>query len=138
MDWIKNAIHKEVKKHKSNDPFKIASSKNILIRYLPLGSTLGFYEKVYRQKIITLNHDLNNDYLMRYVCAHELGHAVLHADANTPFLRKNTLFSTDRIECEANFFATQLLLYDKVLEDYETKFDVLRESGIPYEMERFL
>jgi len=30
------------------------------------------------------------------------------------------------------------LLYDKSLKDYETKFDIMRESGIPYEMERFI
>jgi Zn-dependent peptidase ImmA (M78 family) len=42
------------------------------------------------------------------------------------------------VEREANEFAVNLLLYDKNLQDYETKFDCLRDNGIPYEMERFL
>lgn len=130
-------INREIKKAKSNNPFEIAESKNIIIRYLPLGNTLGFYMKKYRQQIITLNSDMS-EYLMSFVCAHELGHALLHPDSNTPFLRKNTFLSGDRVEREANEFAVNLLLYGKNLQDYETKFDCLRDNGIPYEMERFL
>ncbi len=137
MSWIMRELGKLTEKHQTNNPFEIVERKNIIIRYFPLGNTLGFYMKNARQKVITLNSD-NNRHLMRFVCAHELGHAVLHQDENTPFLHKNTLFSKDRIEREANEFAVQLLLYDKRLEDYETKFDVLRENGIPYEMKRFL
>ena len=36
------------------------------------------------------------------------GHSQIHPRVNTPFLRKNTLFSTDR-EVEANRFAVELL-----------------------------
>ncbi|WP_412055234.1 ImmA/IrrE family metallo-endopeptidase [Bacillus altitudinis] len=42
-------------------------------------------------------------------CAHELGHALLHNESNTPFLKRNTFFSTEKIELEANFFAMHLL-----------------------------
>ncbi|OQM47502.1 hypothetical protein B6A27_00195 [Anoxybacillus sp. UARK-01] len=137
MNWIIRTIDREIKKHKTNNPFEIAENRNIIIRYFPLGQTLGFYMKNARHQVITINSDIN-DYLKKFVCAHELGHAILHKDENTPFLHRNTLFSKDKIEREANEFAVRLLLYDKNLEDYETKYDVLRESGIPYEMERFL
>jgi Zn-dependent peptidase ImmA (M78 family) len=53
-------------------------------------------------------------------------------------LRKNTLFSIDKIEVEANEFAVHLLLSNENLQDYETMFDIIRENGLPYEMERFL
>ncbi len=130
-------INKEIKKHKTNNPFEIAKNRNIIIRYFSLGQTLGFYMKNVRHQVITINSDIE-DYLKKFVCAHELGHAILHPDENTPFLHKNTLFSKNRIEREANEFAVHLLLYDKNFEDYETRFDVLRENGIPFEMERFL
>jgi Zn-dependent peptidase ImmA (M78 family) len=137
MNWIMRKVEKEVKKHKTINPFEIAKSKNIIIRYLPLGNTLGFYMKNARQKVITLNCD-NNEGLMKFVCAHELGHAVIHPNENTPFLHKNTLFSRDKIEREANEFAVNLILYDVTKKDYKTKYDLLKENGIPYEMERFI
>jgi Zn-dependent peptidase ImmA (M78 family) len=137
MSWIMRSLEKEVKKNKTINPFELAKNKKIIIRYLPLGNTLGFYMKNARQKIITLNCN-NEDGLMRFVCAHELGHAVMHPNENTPFLHKNTLFSKDKIEREANEFAVNLILYNTNLTEYETKYDLLRENGIPYEMERFI
>ncbi|MFB8734598.1 hypothetical protein ACEQPO_13950 [Bacillus sp. SL00103] len=34
---------------------------------------------------------------------------MLHSDSNTPFLKRHTFFSTEKIELEANFFAMHLL-----------------------------
>lgn len=130
-------LDREIKKHRTNNPFEIAKNRNIIIRYFPLGQTLGFYMKNVRHQVISINNDIN-DQLKKFVCAHELGHAILHPNENTPFLSKNTLISKDKIETQANFFAVRLLLYDKNLEDYETKYDILRENGIPFEMERFI
>lgn len=137
MNWIMRKLNREIKKYKTNNPFEIADNKNIIINYLPLGNTLGFYMKDSRQKIITLNAD-NDEYLMDFVCAHELGHAILHPDENTPFLHKNTLLSKDKIERQANYFATNLILYQTDLSIYETKYDVLRDYGIPYEMDSYI
>jgi Zn-dependent peptidase ImmA (M78 family) len=137
LNWIIRTLDKEIKKHQTNNPFEIAKNRNIIIRYFPLGQTLGFYMKNVRHQVITINSDIE-DYLKKFVCAHELGHAILHKDENTPFLHKNTLFSKDKIEREANEFAVHLLLYDKNLEDYETRFDILRKNGIPLEMERYI
>ncbi|AVO22620.1 ImmA/IrrE family metallo-endopeptidase [Aeribacillus composti] len=137
MNWIMRTLDREIKKHRTNNPFEIAKNRNIIIRYFPLGQTLGFYMKNVRHQVITINSDIE-DYLKKFVCAHELGHAILHKDENTPFLHKNTLFSKDKIEREANEFAVHLLLHGENLEDYETKFDVLRENGIPLEMEKYI
>jgi Zn-dependent peptidase ImmA (M78 family) len=137
LNWIIRTLDKEIKKHQTNNPFEIAKNRNIIIRYFPLGQTLGFYMKNVRHQVISINNDIN-DQLKKFVCAHELGHAILHPNENTPFLSKNTLISKDKIETQANFFAVRLLLYDKNLEDYETKYDILRDCGIPFEMERFL
>ena len=137
MNWIMRKLNKEIKKHKTNNPFALAEKKNIIIRYFPLGNTLGFYMKSSRHQVITLNSEMDED-LKKFVCAHELGHAILHPNENTPFLHKNTLYSRDKIEREANEFAVLLLLQNANFENCETKYDVLRENGIPYEMERFL
>jgi Zn-dependent peptidase ImmA (M78 family) len=137
LNWIISTLEKEIKKHKTNNPYDIADKRNIIVRFLPLGNTLGFYMKNVRHQVITINSDIN-EHLMKFVCAHELGHAILHPNENTPFLHKNTLFSKDKIELQANFFAVNLLLYGENLKNYETKYQVLREHGIPLEMERFL
>ena len=83
----------------------------------PLGSINGYYNQCYRQKFIHINEELE-EYRQKFTCAHELGHAVLHPKANTPFLRDNTLFSVSRLEREANCFAAELLCPDEVLLEY--------------------
>lgn len=136
--WIKKTVHNLVSKFKTNDPFELANYKNIHVILFNLHEEIqGFYKYDRRNKYIIINSNLDEP-AKKFVCAHELGHSQLHSRINTPFLRKNTLFSTDRIETEANRFAVSLLLYDKDLQCYETKCSCLRENGIPLEMERFL
>lgn len=134
---INAIISKLVKKHQTNDPFTIAKEKGIVVLYLDLGNTYGFYRSYKRIPIIHINNALEET-MQRFVCAHELGHAILHQSVNTSFLKNNTFFMVDKIEVEANYFATHLLLHNQLFENYETKVDILRENGIPYEMARFL
>lgn len=134
---LKGEISKLVKKYGTNDPFELASSLGISVLFMNLGQTYGFFRIYKRVKVLVINNMLE-DWIKRFVCAHELGHAILHPDVNTAFLKKNTFYSIGKLENQANEFAVNLLLYDKNLEDYETKFDCLRENGIPLEMERFL
>lgn len=72
--------------------------------------------------------------MQRFVCAHELGHAVLHPGLNTPFMKANTLLSTDRIEREANTFAVELLMPDDVIREYETIHQAAAVCGVPEEV----
>lgn len=137
LNWIIRILDKEIKKHKTNNPFDIAKNKKIIIRYFPLGNTLGFYMKNLRYQVITINDDID-EHLKKFVCAHELGHAILHPNENTPFLSKNTLISKDKIETQANYFAVHLILYNENFQNYETKQQILMKYGIPYEMERFI
>ncbi len=142
MRWIsllqvQKDILKLVKKYKTNDPFKLAELLGIYIFFGDLGDTLGFVHRSHRIVMININYNLTEE-LKRFVCAHELAHALLHKHLSVPSMRRNTFFSVDKNEMEANRFATYLLLYGKNFEDYETKFDILRDCGIPIEMERYL
>lgn len=65
-------------------------------------------------KQIHINCNLD-EHLKEFTCAHELGHAILHPDASTPFLRSQTLFSVDKLEIEANTFAAELLIPDEII-----------------------
>lgn len=51
--------------------------------------------------------------------AHELGHAIMHPDANTPFLRKCTGLLISKMEIEANKFAAELLIDDEVFLEFQ-------------------
>lgn len=137
MNNFQEVISKLVNKYGTNDPFEIAELMGIQIIYLDLGNTYGFYRVYKRVKTIVINNKLN-EWEKRFVCAHEIGHAIYHPDLNISFLKKNTFYSVEKIESEANRFAVHLLLYAKNLEDYDTKFAILKENGIPYEMEMYL
>ncbi|MED3122369.1 ImmA/IrrE family metallo-endopeptidase [Bacillus wiedmannii] len=131
---IKEYVLRIVKKHDTTNPFEIAERKNIIVLFEDLGNTLGFYNTYKRSKFIHINNKINET-THRFVCAHELGHAVLHPKANTPFLRNQTFFSVDRLEIEANTFAVELLLSDEMISEYKNTTlsiqDVVEIHGIP-------
>lgn len=134
MGRIKLAASKLVQKYKTNDPYEIADHRDIIVVRESLGSTLGYHNTYKRIPFIHINYDLN-DIWQRYVCAHELGHAILHPKANTPFLRANTLFSIQRIEREANEFAVELLIPDQAihLQNSMTINEIAARYGVPRE-----
>lgn len=103
-----------------------------MVHYEELGEILGFYDVHFRMKSIHLNASIPDD-MLPFVCAHELGHSILHPNVNTPFLRKHTLFSIDRIERQANTFAVELLLPDDLLDECsDINFAAIAKSnGIP-------
>ncbi|MDE1421475.1 MULTISPECIES: ImmA/IrrE family metallo-endopeptidase [Bacillus] len=104
MESITKKIKSITKKFETNNPFKIAKELGIEVVYEDLGKALGYYSRHFRVKVIHINQNAN-EHNKEFICAHELGHAIFHPDANTPFLKRKTLFSTDQIELEANFFA---------------------------------
>lgn len=82
-----------------------------------------------------------------FTCAHELGHAILHPNASTPFLRSKTFLSVDKLEIEANTFAVNLLIPNEIIIEnatfttnqlsrllgYEEEIIKLRLSSFKYE-----
>ncbi|MFJ5771438.1 ImmA/IrrE family metallo-endopeptidase [Psychrobacillus sp. NPDC093180] len=115
MRWIKDIVEELHAKHTTSNPFEVASLLKIEVLFWDLHEEInGFYKYDRRTKYIVINNNLSEE-MQRIVCAHELGHAVLHPRANTTFMRKNTLLSVDRIEVEANIFAAELLISDESL-----------------------
>lgn len=133
---IKSIVTKLTKKYGSHDPFALATALGVNVIYQPLGDTLGFCLRYKRQKTIVLNQYCPEN-LLPFVMAHELGHSVLHPKVNTPFLKRYTLFSIDKIERQANSFAVELLLPDSLLkENNELNFYCLAKChGIPEGLE---
>lgn len=130
---IKKIVLKLVKTYKTNNPFELAEFKNISVIPWDLHDDIkGFYRYVRRNKFIFYNKNIHEGE-KNFVCAHELGHAVLHPKENTPFMRVNTLFSIDKIEVEANTFAVELLIPDNELIEYKhlPMQDIAGIYGVP-------
>jgi Zn-dependent peptidase ImmA (M78 family) len=105
------------RKYQSRNPFEIAKGEGIIISDEPLGNIRGYYNKAFRQRMIHLNQNLEDEERFR-TCAHELGHGILHPKSSTPFLRARTLFPIGRYETEADRFAVDLLYSDEDLKKY--------------------
>ena len=111
---LKDTIFNLTKKYNTSDPFELADALNISVFYEELGTINGYYNKPLRMKQIHINQNLN-DRDAKFTCAHELGHAILHPNASTPFLRSKTFLSVDKLEIEANTFAVNLLIPDETI-----------------------
>lgn len=136
MSRIKRIVQALTKKYKTNDPYELAAFKNIHVIPFNLHEEIkGFYKYDRRNNYIFINSNLDEP-SQRFTCSHELGHVILHPRINTPFLRKNTLYSTNRIEKEANTFAVELLISDELLvENYHsTIYEISATYGIPEEI----
>ncbi|WP_138225683.1 ImmA/IrrE family metallo-endopeptidase [Paenibacillus algicola] len=126
---IKHTVTRLIKKHGTNNPFEIASQRNIIVLFEELGDMLGYYNTYRRVQLIHINSNASEQE-QRFTCAHELGHSILHPTLNTPFLRNKTLYSIDRIEREANLFAIELLMPDELL--HKESITTLREAALTY------
>lgn len=116
---IKQFVRSLAAENGTFNPFEIAENKGIVIQMEPLGTIRGYYSKALRTKFIHINCDLD-EYQQKFTCAHELGHALMHPDLSTPFLRESTLFSVDKLEVEANRFAACLCYPPNLLaEEYD-------------------
>lgn len=118
MKSIKKMTDKLIEKYKTRDPFELAYHLNVVIFEEELGHVNGFYQSCPKNKIIHLNKNLEPNKKKR-VCAHELGHALLHCKLNILFLEKNTFLVTNRYENEANKFAAELLISDDIIYQYK-------------------
>ncbi len=104
---IKKYVYSLALANNTNNPFEIAENKGIIVLMEPLGSIRGYYSKALRTKFIHINENMD-EHKQLFTCAHELGHALLHPNLSTPFLRDSTLFSINKLEVQANRFATCL------------------------------
>ena len=142
VDEIREIVDEIVKKVKSRNPFEIAEYLGILIIKKPMEDVDGMWLHQKRTKVILLNDSLNAG-RQRLVCAHELGHAIMHPDRNVSSIRAYTSLITSHYEVEANYFAFELELkrldedatVDGVIIDYEmndTEMKLLENYFIEY------
>ena len=135
---IDQKLNKIIEEYETRDPYLLSKYLDVAIREENLGDIYGYYNKVKRVKMIHLNTGMN-DHFKRFTCAHELGHSILHPNENTPMLSKASIVSELKIEKEANYFATQLIVdYGNSELEYLNEYQKLGYYGLSEEFSRYL
>ena len=106
-----------VRKYRTRDPFRLADALGYVVIRTPLQGIRGFYQYVQRCYVIYIDSALE-ELEARFVCAHEIGHALMHRGYNRIFLDSHTYFPTNKYEIEANRFAVDFLYDDEDLLDF--------------------
>lgn len=100
--------------------YQTAENSGAKVWLRPLGGLKGFYVFENEKRYIVINNQLD-EITRRVVCAHELGHDMLHRELSAGGIRENTMFlESNKTEREANLFAAEILLTDRsVLSELE-------------------
>jgi Zn-dependent peptidase ImmA (M78 family) len=135
---INQLVQRLLRKHKTNCPYRLARALNIEVWFEDLGEgTRGMFRRTLRRKYIVIHSGLSENW-KRVICAHELGHALLHPGISRFWLDEHTFFFVGRYEREANNFAVQLLTaMDSMESDDDTVFKLFMRNGVPEELIEF-
>ena len=117
-DSIRKKVAKLKRRFKNASAEEICDELGIKIIYIPMGKAStackGFFYRQSRKKVIILNSDLPKS-VLKIILPHELGHAVLHGDADTAnqFHDFELFDEVSNYEYEANIFAAEFTLSDE-------------------------
>ncbi|MEG2935539.1 MAG: ImmA/IrrE family metallo-endopeptidase, partial [Clostridium sp.] len=117
-DFIHKSVLKLKKKYKTSNPLNLAKELNIDVCYKETTSLKGFYVNILRNKYIVLSSTLTEEEI-RIICAHELGHHILHRNLGIKMFQDELCISKIKSipEIEANYFAAELLIDDEDMEE---------------------
>ena len=120
---IRSVVDNLCRKYKTRNPYELIDAMGIILQYGEnMEKVRGFYLYANRIKLICVGNGLP-EHIEKFVISHELGHAVMHKQSSAPFLQ-STFLSLDRMEIEANKFATELVIPDEeIMEHWEYTID---------------
>ena len=136
IDRISRTVDKLSRKYWTRDPYELCDALGVQIRLKDLGTDIkAYYFYLSRIRSIVLNQRVSEP-IRRILVAHELGHDQLHKQmAMLKGFQEVELFDMARpAEYEANIFAAELLIEDKVLLELlndRAFFDAARELYVP-------
>lgn len=143
FNFICTLVQEIRSRYSEADPFRLCKEMGVMTLFASMGTgkgaCKGFFLTQSRIKSITVNSDLSED-MQRIICAHELGHAMLHRDkSGINGFHDFTFFDgTDKLEYEANIFAAELLLPDedvlRILNDDLSFFQAAAKLYVPSEL----
>lgn len=119
----------------TDDPYELCSALDLTVLPVDLPDGVdGFYLTIHGCGFIFLNEQLDKE-RAKVICAHELGHALLHPKLNSRFMLEETNFIPERYEREADEFCALLMLRELPEElkgrDCLTAEEIAGATGLP-------
>ncbi|NMA79925.1 MAG: ImmA/IrrE family metallo-endopeptidase [Clostridiales bacterium] len=138
MNRIARLVNDIKEEHGTNCPFELCDAMDITVLDVDFPDSVnGIFLNNDGRSTIYLNNRLAK-HERTVICAHELGHVILHENFNCHFIRSHTFLSIPRLEKEADYFCAYLLLDDaKVLFD-EYGLTTMEQIACFYGVERRL
>lgn len=134
---IQSLLNTLYKKHKTLNPFSLAESLSIDVKYVPFEERpYGNFRIILDTAIIFIHRDKKNEHF--YICAHELYHAIAHK--NRYYNYQTNIVAKAKMELEANLFASKLILNDYLLKYKQVpeNFNTIQSFyGLSDEMEEY-
>ncbi|WP_313955816.1 ImmA/IrrE family metallo-endopeptidase [Bacillus pumilus] len=111
---MKHKVDAVLSQFGTNNVYEICQQLNICILPQPLGSVNGFLQ-FYQEENIFLIHINEEIKRQEFTIAHELGHYFLHKALNTFKIANCSTSLEDKLEQQADIFASELLLTDDMI-----------------------
>ena len=115
-EYIVSVADKLCTAYGTRDPFEAADRLGVAVSFKDVGSLKGAYFGELPKPAIVINDGLD-ERMQRIVCAHELGHHMLHGSTQTcAVMRFDSTVSV--LEREANVFAAEFLIDAETAKEY--------------------
>lgn len=100
-----------IKKFNTSDPYKIAKHLKVEIITTNVPQRVhGFWRRILRKKIIFIDKKLTEEWQIKAVICHEIGHIILHPQYKSYCMAGRTYYSCTKREDEANRFSAALFM----------------------------
>lgn len=141
MEAIKEIVAGIFETYGTSNPFELCEYLDIKIIRSNLGNEIkGFFQRTTEgYEIIHINSELD-EHEVKYICAHELGHAILHTDMSLSFFIENSMQVKNRYEIQADRFAAELLITPAINEHIYSELNIEQLSSslcIPEKLIRY-
>ncbi len=138
MQYILEKAKSVLEEFGGRDVFETAENAGVNVWFRVLGNLKGFYIFENNCRYIVINEELD-EVTKSVVCAHELGHDMLHRKLSVGGIRENTLFlANNKTEREANLFASEILISDDDILSALSECDSIKrlsaQLGLPSEL----
>lgn len=111
MQAIKDIVSGLSENYGTLNPFELCACLDIKILRSNLGNDIkGFFQRTPNgYEVLHINSEAS-EHETKYICAHELGHAILHTTKSLGFFFENPMQVKNKYEIQADKFAAELLI----------------------------